>query len=99
MYKPERVSSSGKGVAAVTSATRVRFALGGTIYIVWVPGKEVKTPFYLAKKKSYVQDTIQSNNRICHYNNVNKHGFVCDHLTMQTSETTFNIIFSSSFKH
>ena len=43
--RPERVSSGGKGVAAVTSATRVRFALGGTIYIAWVPGKEVKTPF------------------------------------------------------
>ena len=42
----ERVSSGGKGVAAVTSATRVRFALGGTIYIAWVPGKEVKTPFF-----------------------------------------------------
>ena len=48
MYKPERVSSGGKGVAAVTSATRVRFALGGTIYIAWVPGKEVKTPFSIS---------------------------------------------------
>ncbi|WZY69387.1 hypothetical protein YC2023_001627 [Brassica napus] len=37
---PQRVSSGGKGVAAVTSATRVRFVLGGTIYIAWVPGKE-----------------------------------------------------------
>ena len=41
----------GKGVAAVTSATRVRFVLGGTIYIAWVPGKEVKTPFFFTKKK------------------------------------------------
>ena len=47
----ERVSSGGKGVAAVTSATWVRFALGRTIYIVWVPGKEAKTSFYLSKKK------------------------------------------------
>ena len=44
----------GKGVAAVTSATRVWFALGKTIYIVWVPGKKVKTLFFLTftpKKK------------------------------------------------
>ncbi|WZZ41255.1 hypothetical protein YC2023_037514 [Brassica napus] len=37
---------SGKGVAAVTSTTRVRFALGWTIYNAWVLGKEVKTLFF-----------------------------------------------------
>lgn len=33
LLKPERVSSGGEGVAAVTSATQIRFMLGGTIYI------------------------------------------------------------------
>ena len=41
----------GKGVAAVTSATWVQLTVEGTIYNVWVPGKEVKTPFFLPKKK------------------------------------------------
>lgn len=38
-----------KGVAAVTSATRVQLTLGEIIYNVWVFGKEVK-PFFLDKK-------------------------------------------------
>lgn len=45
-----RTSQGGKRVAALSSAIRVRFALRGTIYIDWVLGKEVKTPFSLAKK-------------------------------------------------
>ena len=49
--KPGRVSYGGKGVAAVISATRIRFALGETIYIVWVSGKKVKTLFFYTKKK------------------------------------------------
>ena len=40
-------TSGGKGVAAVTSATRIRFVLEGTIYNTWVPGKEVETSFSL----------------------------------------------------
>ncbi|WZZ64500.1 hypothetical protein YC2023_075870 [Brassica napus] len=48
----ERVGSGGKGVAAVTSAIRVRFLLGGTIYIAWVPSKEVKPFFFYQKKKT-----------------------------------------------
>uniref|UniRef100_A0A0D3D491 MADS-box domain-containing protein n=1 Tax=Brassica oleracea var. oleracea TaxID=109376 RepID=A0A0D3D491_BRAOL len=39
-YTSEQVSSGGKRVTAVTSATRIRFALGETIYIAWVLGKE-----------------------------------------------------------
>ena len=50
MVKPEQVSSGGKRVTAVTSATRIRFALGETIYIVWVLGKEVKNTFFSPKK-------------------------------------------------
>ena len=37
---------SGKGVAAVTSATWVQLTVRGIIYNAWIPGKEVKTPFF-----------------------------------------------------
>ncbi|KAF2555876.1 hypothetical protein F2Q68_00018138 [Brassica cretica] len=43
-------TSGGKEVAAVTSATRIRFALGGTIYNAWVPGKEVGIYILIEKK-------------------------------------------------
>ena len=71
LARPERVSSGGKEVAAVTSATRVWFAQGGTIYIVWIPGKKVKTPFFTPKKKKnllasefYQIKTIQFSMRV-----------------------------------
>ena len=57
---PERVNSGGKWLAAVTSATRIRFALGRTIYIVWVSGKEVKTPFLLPKKNIFVRQEYKT---------------------------------------
>ncbi|CAF1698412.1 unnamed protein product [Brassica oleracea] len=39
------------GVAAVTSATRIRFALGGTIYNAWVP-KRAYLQIFLCKARS-----------------------------------------------
>ena len=51
MMIPTSSWPSGKGVAAVTSATRVRFALGRTIYNAWVSGKKMKTLFFYQKKK------------------------------------------------
>ena len=51
LFQPTVSWPSGKGVAAVTSATWVQLTVGGTIYNAWVPGKEVKTPFILSKKK------------------------------------------------
>ncbi|KAF2545210.1 hypothetical protein F2Q70_00023818 [Brassica cretica] len=47
---PTKRTSGGKEVAAVTSATRIRFALGGTIYNAWVPGKEVGIYILIEKK-------------------------------------------------
>ncbi|WZZ03862.1 hypothetical protein YC2023_089783 [Brassica napus] len=41
MEEPTLSWPSGKGVAAVTSATWVQLTVGGTIYNAWVPGKEV----------------------------------------------------------
>ena len=49
--EPKRVSPGGKGVAAITSVTWVRFALKRTIYVVWISGKKVKTPFFFYQKK------------------------------------------------
>ncbi|KAF3584253.1 hypothetical protein F2Q69_00032229 [Brassica cretica] len=49
-------TSGGKGVAAVTSATRIRFALGGTIYNAWVLGKEVGIYILIEKKNSLKAD-------------------------------------------
>ena len=51
IFLPTLSWPSGKGVAAVTSATWIQLTVGGTIYNAWVPGKEVKIPFFLPKKK------------------------------------------------
>ena len=45
------------GVVVVTTATRIQFTVGKTIYNAWVSGKEVKPPFFFTKKKKKMKCT------------------------------------------
>ena len=44
--------SSGKRITVVTTAIRVQFTVGMTIYNVWVPGKKVKPSFLTGASSS-----------------------------------------------